>query len=438
MATAGYIDGIRGTFLLGWAYNPDNPEDRLELEVELDGEPVGRCTADLSRSDLAKRGVGDGRHGFRIELPGPLAAGETHMVKVRSGDGTILPLSKSYFANPDGESHEKHLTLHVGPLTPGAEQSSNGATIPGGGKPSAARTTDAPAAEHPVEPRRALVGREGWLFPFAGAPRLAHVLGTATITPDRIRHQRDHLRSTHKRLAELRVGYLLAAMPDKAAVYRDRLPGSFEFETEGRPADRIAAVLRNDPRLEILDLLPALRHARRSEQVFQREGRLVTWTGAYHAYRAVIKELSKRFGPIRPSFVELGLRDPADVTDPLRSLERVTLVGGETVPVADGEDSREQEPDLDRRNLAAMYVPLPDELAKHLSPRAALLEREESDLPRAVVVHDGSGGRLVPFLAEHFSRTLVDVADALPFEAIAEEQPLVVVHVVSEAGPFFA
>jgi hypothetical protein len=85
-----------------------------------------------------------------------------------------------------------------------------------------------------------------------------------------------------------------------------------------------------------------------------------------------------------------------------------------------------------------MYVPLPEEIAAILGSRAALLERSAGDLPQVTIIHDGTGGRLVPFLAEHFSRTLVDVSDALPYQAIELEKPLLVIQILSEAGSFFA
>jgi hypothetical protein len=55
-----------------------------------------------------------------------------------------------------------------------------------------------------------------------------------------------------------------------------------------------------------------------------------------------------------------------------------------------------------------------------------------------MIVHDGSGGRLVPFLAEHFSSTLVEVSDTPPYEVIHGQRPLVVIQIVSESGSFFA
>ncbi len=86
-----------------------------------------------------------------------------------------------------------------------------------------------------------------------------------------------------------------------------------------------------------------------------------------------------------------------------------------------------------------MYVPLDEEATARLGPDAAALERGAgAELPRAVVFHDGSGARLLPFLAEHFSRTLVEVTERLPVGVVEQEGAAVVIQILSEDGPFFA
>jgi hypothetical protein len=112
------------------------------------------------------------------------------------------------------------------------------------------------------------------------------------------------------------------------------------------------------------------------------------------------------------------------------------LVGGDLVPVAGADVEPEREADLAREKMDAVYVALPDNIAAHLTPRASLLERNASDLPRAVIFHDPAGERLVPFLAEHFSRTLVDVSDKLPVALIEQEKPLVAIQIFAEEDAF--
>ncbi|MEM4934846.1 MAG: hypothetical protein QXY78_02825, partial [Thermoplasmata archaeon] len=64
----GYLDGIDGQYVYGWAWDPENPEKRLEVVVYVDGEPVAEGVADLYREDLERAGIGDGRYGFKLGL----------------------------------------------------------------------------------------------------------------------------------------------------------------------------------------------------------------------------------------------------------------------------------------------------------------------------------------------------------------------------------
>lgn len=65
----GFLDGIDGQYVFGWAWDRENPEKRLEVVVYVDGEPVAEGVADIYREDLEKEGIGDGRYGFRVKLP---------------------------------------------------------------------------------------------------------------------------------------------------------------------------------------------------------------------------------------------------------------------------------------------------------------------------------------------------------------------------------
>ncbi|MEM4740165.1 MAG: hypothetical protein QXS63_03710 [Zestosphaera sp.] len=47
----GYLDGIDGQYVFGWAWDPENPENRLEVVDYIDGEPVAEGVADLYRED---------------------------------------------------------------------------------------------------------------------------------------------------------------------------------------------------------------------------------------------------------------------------------------------------------------------------------------------------------------------------------------------------
>jgi hypothetical protein len=70
----GHVDHCDGGVVVGWARNRLRPDERVGLDVFVDGDQVGSGIADVYREDLLAAGIGDGRHGFRIELPPQFAA----------------------------------------------------------------------------------------------------------------------------------------------------------------------------------------------------------------------------------------------------------------------------------------------------------------------------------------------------------------------------
>jgi hypothetical protein len=90
----GYVDRADETTVSGWAWDQDEPERRLVLQL-CDGEDVvSDIVADVLRPDLASAGVGDGRYGFAIRLPPNLLTGPVHLLRVRYKE-TGADLNKS-------------------------------------------------------------------------------------------------------------------------------------------------------------------------------------------------------------------------------------------------------------------------------------------------------------------------------------------------------
>jgi len=91
----GYIDSIGGSRVAGWAWNRQDPAERVAVEVRLDNQAVATVTADRPRADLERAGIGDGAHGFEARLPEPLAREEKHRVSAvvrKPGHGGVIRL----------------------------------------------------------------------------------------------------------------------------------------------------------------------------------------------------------------------------------------------------------------------------------------------------------------------------------------------------------
>jgi cytochrome c-type biogenesis protein CcmH/NrfG len=68
----GKVERVEGNVLVGWLVNPQQPGQAVAFDLEVNGQPAGRHDAATARGDLARAGIGDGRHGFRLRLPAGL------------------------------------------------------------------------------------------------------------------------------------------------------------------------------------------------------------------------------------------------------------------------------------------------------------------------------------------------------------------------------
>lgn len=79
--TIGHVERLEGGELVGWVMNQEAPDSAVELEMLVDGEAVGRCIANLYRTDLDHAGLAGGRCGFTMAMPA--AATSLDQVQVR-------------------------------------------------------------------------------------------------------------------------------------------------------------------------------------------------------------------------------------------------------------------------------------------------------------------------------------------------------------------
>jgi len=69
-APQGFLEQItEDGWVVGWAWYPEHPEARVEVELLVDGHAAGTAHAGLFRADVAEAGNGDGCYGFSWPLP---------------------------------------------------------------------------------------------------------------------------------------------------------------------------------------------------------------------------------------------------------------------------------------------------------------------------------------------------------------------------------
>ncbi len=80
----GNIDAIEGYYIYGWVYNPESPDEKVEINVYIDGKNIAEGIADKYRKDLEEAGIGDGKHAFEIKIPEKYLDEKEHEISIHS------------------------------------------------------------------------------------------------------------------------------------------------------------------------------------------------------------------------------------------------------------------------------------------------------------------------------------------------------------------
>ena len=92
MSIRGFLEFASASSVRRWAYDSDVPATDREIIVRVDDTVVASAVADIQRNELVAAGIGDGSHGFNVDLaPGQIPAETLVALEVHaiSGASTI-------------------------------------------------------------------------------------------------------------------------------------------------------------------------------------------------------------------------------------------------------------------------------------------------------------------------------------------------------------
>jgi hypothetical protein len=262
-----------------------------------------------------------------------------------------------------------------------------------------------------VSPSSVVVkGRDGWLFYWDdGAPE--DYTNATPFTHDELETWQRTLEGTRDWLAARGIAYLFVIAPDKHVIYPEYMPVSIRPVHGKSRIDQLVTHLGAHSTVDVLDLRPVLLGAKTSERIYQRTDTHWNDRGAFIAYRQILQRLAPWLRGTRP--MDRSMFEAREVQT--SGLDLAGMLG-----LTDA--LREEDLRLVRRDPAAARVVEP------LNPARMATERRGATLPRAVVFRDSFGSALIPFLSEHFSRTLYLWQPDFDPEVILEEHPDVVIQ----------
>ena len=264
------------------------------------------------------------------------------------------------------------------------------------------------------------LGREGWLF-YLVRRGTQGVRPELDFTQDELERWAGWLESRQRWLAERGVDFVLVVAPNKETIYPDLLPGELAAARPRSRMDVLLDRLRAGGKVQVVDVRPALREARREGSPFRswplyyRTDSHWNELGALLATRAVLDELKPRFP---------GLDVPADRDIALASeatgagdLARMQGLQGQLsdVRVRATVQGRRCSFDLGGGTFSqGVETPLFSEKT---------LQCPGAPIRRALVLHDSMMMGMLPALAPAFERSVWRLSTSLEQGLVEQEKP---------------
>ena len=263
----------------------------------------------------------------------------------------------------------------------------------------------------------ALWGRDGWLF-YADDGGAQDIIADTRLSERELEVWRKTLVDNRDWLRARGIEYVFTLAPDKHVLYPEYLPRGIHRMGRERMLEQLAAYLRAHTDLVVVDLETPLREAKAHERVYDRTDSHWNRRGAYVGYRAIMGAVAARVPGVEPPW-------PPNDFQPTRE-----LTAGKDLAVMLGLSDVIHEEDLGLEPLRPRRARVVE--PSHPSPTGdegyLVTEIEGSTLPRAVVFRDSFTSRMIPFLSEHFSRTVYRWQNDMDPAAVLEEHPAVVIH----------
>lgn len=264
-----------------------------------------------------------------------------------------------------------------------------------------------------------LEGRDGWLFvkQIAGVDSLLfhtddHALADSVYARwvAVLRHRREHF-------AREGIAYVTLAVPDACVVYPDKLPVDIRL-TDRSPITRLAALLDEPTRQQLVYPLQALTDGRRRHETFQSVDSHWTDWGAWLGYLETMHALQS-------SGLGMRILESADLAWSSRPV--FGALGAMMTP--------ERSVILPVAKIKRPAAHVTQRVTTETRRSYTVIEQDAPDLPVAMIYRDSFMNAPAKFFSESFRRTiLVSSPNAIFYDLLERERPDVVIHEFAELG----
>jgi hypothetical protein len=261
---------------------------------------------------------------------------------------------------------------------------------------------------------KVILGKEGWLY-YADDYSLEDYRSATPFRQEELERWRTILQERHDWLERRGTKLVTVLACDKYVIYPEYLPGGFRRTDRLYRVDELADDLRQHTQLNVVPLHGPLITAKNDARLYHRTDTHWNDQGAYIGYREILKAAG--IEPLPPTAFT-----PVEVTTPGWDLARMMGLSD----VVSEQDCR-----LDPMAKRQARIVEQDRPDAQWNQGRVVLERDDPSLPTAVIFRDSFGSALVPFLAEHFRRSVFLWQYDVDTKVIEQENPTVVIWLMT-------
>jgi alginate O-acetyltransferase complex protein AlgJ len=271
---------------------------------------------------------------------------------------------------------------------------------------------------------RVLVGQDQWMY-YVGNGELDDHMGLRKLKTEKLLEWQHLLEQRRDWLAKRGIKYLFVIPPNKESIYPEYLPAWANVPGAFTTTDQFLAHMKAHSDVEILDLRPALKEAKKTRRSYLYTDSHWNYYGAFMGYQTIITTLSHQLPGLEPVSIEQF------------DIHTEQLPGGDLAKMLAQEQSTAEKDFI-------TLVPRPPLSAPEEKVDTSLLEKQwvpeerpcyienPSKKYRAVVFRDSFTTNLKPFLGYNFQRIVFIWQREWNESLIEREKPDVVIDEVLE------
>ena len=264
-----------------------------------------------------------------------------------------------------------------------------------------------------------LRGQGDWLF-YAESDAIADHISRNPLGPVEVQAWRDTVIRSRDWLHARGAAYVFTVAPDKHVTYPEKFNPSVHRVGHSLRMDQVLDAVADTG--SVVDLRPVMAAAKSRERIYHLTDSHWNPRGAHAAYQAIINEVRMQM-PAVPAAWKLSEFEASERRR--EGLDLARMMGLREV-------LQEVDLALDPRRPRLARVVDPPGVSPTVELGRIVTEISGSTLPRAVIFRDSFATALVPFLSEHFSRTVyLWQKDFVPEQVIEEGADVVIYEIAS-------